>query len=196
MRQAHRESQADKGTTDAVEASDKLKRLYARIAYLRSATPRRPGDDRRLGAGHHPPPPPPPGGGMGRHILLCLHAVCIIEAARCMAACTQLRRDECCIMSRIIRFTCAQASKTTLLASNLHFNSSQHSASYDHVSDTQSMTLNHRSSWAEIPCAGIFVIRDGELVASEARAEKRCVAATRICKLIPVDRYLAPTNRA
>lgn len=52
--QARREAQDDKGITNAVEASDKLKHLYARIAYLRTATPRRAGDERRVGAGALP----------------------------------------------------------------------------------------------------------------------------------------------
>mmetsp|Transcript_10766 Transcript_10766/g.32302 ORF Transcript_10766/g.32302 Transcript_10766/m.32302 type:complete len:138 (+) Transcript_10766:286-699(+) len=51
LEQARREAQDDKGITNAVEASDKLKHLYARIAYLRTATPRRAGDERRVGAG-------------------------------------------------------------------------------------------------------------------------------------------------
>lgn len=49
--QARTEAQADREIQNAVEASDKLKQLYARIAYLRTITPRRPGDGEQLGAG-------------------------------------------------------------------------------------------------------------------------------------------------
>ena len=49
--QARQEAQGDSGITNAVEASDKLKQLYARIGYLRTITPRQPGDSSCVAAG-------------------------------------------------------------------------------------------------------------------------------------------------
>ena len=51
--QARSEATSDRNISNAVEASDKLKQLYARIGYLRTITPRRPGDAEHLGAGRY-----------------------------------------------------------------------------------------------------------------------------------------------
>ena len=51
--QARSEAANDRNISNAVEASDKLKQLCARIGYLRTITPRQPGDAERLGSGHY-----------------------------------------------------------------------------------------------------------------------------------------------
>jgi hypothetical protein len=51
--QARSEAVNDRNISNAVEASDKLKQLYARIGYLRTITPRQPGDAECLGSGHY-----------------------------------------------------------------------------------------------------------------------------------------------
>lgn len=53
LSQARAEAAADRQVASSVEASDKLKQLYTRIGYLRTITPRRPGDADRLGAGRY-----------------------------------------------------------------------------------------------------------------------------------------------
>lgn len=53
LSQARTETATDRDIDNAIEASDKLKKLFARIGYLRTITPRRPGDAERLGSGHY-----------------------------------------------------------------------------------------------------------------------------------------------
>lgn len=53
LSQARSEAAADREIDKAIEASDKLMQLYARIGYLRTITPRRPGDAERLGSGRY-----------------------------------------------------------------------------------------------------------------------------------------------